>query len=88
MKGFPDEVKRAIAEAQNYRCKKCLNQIHSIHHKLHDMEGNRRRFPLFLPSPFNAVGLCYKCHTNFSHEFRITNREAEVYEEWLRKLKL
>jgi len=83
---FPDEVKRAVYEAQNGYCKGCLNRIHSIHHKLHDTAYNRKKFPLFINSPMNAVGLCYKCHRDRSHLYRVTEKEAEVYEEWLRKL--
>ena len=86
MKGFPDEVKRAVSEAQNYKCKGCLNPINSIHHKVRDTEFNRRRYPLFINSPMNAVGLCSGCHTSMSHKYRITDNEAEMYEEWLVKL--
>lgn len=86
--GFPKEVKRMICEAQNDYCaeKDCLESIHSVHHKLHDTEYNRKRFPLFIHSPFNGVGLCYNGHKNNSHLFRITEKKAQMYENYLQNL--
>ena len=86
--GFSEEVKRMICIAQNYYCAEegCLEQIHSVHHKLHDIEYNRKRFPLFIHSPFNGVGLCCNGHTNNSHLFRITEKEAQMYEDYLQGL--
>ena len=88
VKGFPNEIRRNVGEAQNWTCARCLNPIASYHHKLSNAKENRRRFPLFLNSPFNCVGLCNKCHEQFPHLFRITEQLAEVYEEWLKNLKL
>jgi len=85
---FTKDIKYQICECKYGYCKTegCLNSIHSVHHKLHNTEANRKRFPLFLSSPFNAVGLCYECHTNKSHLFKITEQEAIMYEEWLLNL--
>ena len=87
--GFSDIVKQQIYEAQNGYCARegCLRPIHSIHHKLHNTKYNRQRFPLFISSPLNGVGLCYEDHTNKSHLFKVTEKEARVYEEFLRSLK-
>ena len=84
---FPKETQEQIAEAQNYYCKNCLNKISSIHHKLHDTEYNRKRFPLFINSPMNGVGFCSECHMIKAHLFRITDKEAEMYENYLRRIK-
>ncbi|MHA1437931.1 MAG: hypothetical protein ACTSPD_10175 [Promethearchaeota archaeon] len=83
--GFSEETKQAIYESQNGYCKVkgCHNSIHSVHHKLHDTEYNRRKYPLFIDSPFNAVGLCEHHHTQKSHEWRVTDQEAKMYEEYL-----
>lgn len=87
--GFSDEVKRMIYFAQGGYCasEDCYNSIHSVHHCLHDTEYYRDKYPLFIHSPFNAKGLCEKCHTNLQHKFRINTNQAEMYEEWLQELK-
>jgi len=86
---FSEETRNAVYEAQNGYCatEGCLNPIHSFHHKLHNTKGNRKLFPLFIHSVFNCVGLCYNCHKNKSHLFRITEALAKVYEYFLRNLK-
>lgn len=85
MMTFRDEVKIIIVEMQNGFCKfdGCLNEIHSIHHKLHNTKANRNLFPLFIHSIFNATGLCGHHHANAQHLFRITEIEAKYYEECL-----
>jgi hypothetical protein len=83
---FSNETKQIVCDAQNEYCKGCLKRIHSIHHKLHDTEYNRKKYPLFIDSPMNGVGLCHDCHKNNSHLYKITDKEADAYEEWLRKL--
>ena len=87
-KGFSQEVQLMIAEAQRGYCKTkgCHKRIHSIHHQLHDTSYNRKKFPLFINSPMNGIGLCEKCHTNKSHLYDITDEEAEIYELWLQNL--
>lgn len=83
---FSDTVKQKVSDAQNGYCKGCLNPIHSIHHKLHDTAYNRKKFPLFIDSPMNGVGLCHKCHRDNSHLYKITDKEAQIYEEFLQCL--
>ena len=85
---FSQETKQAIAYAQNHFCarKGCHNDIHSVHHQCHDTTYNQAKYPLFLNSPMNGVGLCYDCHANFHYEFEISDSLAEVYEEYLRGL--
>jgi len=88
-KTFPDEVKRDVSEAQNDFCleKGCYEPIHSHHHKLLNTDYNRKKFPLFIHSPFNCAGLCFNGHTNNSHKFKVTEKEAEMYERYLEKMK-
>lgn len=87
--GFPQEIQLKIYEAQRGFCiiVDCVEPIHSTHHKLHNTKLNRKRFPLFIDSPMNGVGLCYKCHRDKNHLFKITFMEAIVYENWLQGLK-
>jgi len=87
VKTFSPEVKQSIMEAQNEFCKLCLRPIHSIHHKLPNNKPNRAKFPLFLHSPMNGVGLCENAHKNKAHKFKITTQEADVYENYLQELR-
>ncbi len=86
---FDKETQIQVAEAQNFYCANegCYEKIHSTHHKLHDNVTNQFKFPLFIDSIFNAIGLCMKCHRDFSHKFRITIAMAELFENYLRKMK-
>lgn len=85
---FSKETQSKICDAQNGYCavEGCLNKIHSIHHKLHDTVHHQKKFPLFLDSPMNGVGLCLMCHCDRSHEFRVTEKLAVIYENWLNQL--
>lgn len=86
---FSEETKQAIAEAQNFYCakKECNNTIHSFHHQLHNTKYYRLKYPLFIHSPFNCVGLCNNDHLNFHYLFEINENIAKVYEDYLRELK-
>lgn len=88
-KGFSIEVQRNILEAQNGYCavKNCYEVIEDFHHCLPNTKANRKLYPLFIDSPFNCKGLCRPCHINRSHLFRISDKEARMYEDFLRRLK-
>ena len=85
---FSPETRQSIYNAQNGICKNCLDPIDKafgFHHMLINSKPNQAKFPLFLHSPMNCVGLCEKCHTNKPHLFRISEKLARVYENWLSK---
>ncbi len=87
MKGFSEEVKQSIRLAQNGYCKVkgCYESINDFHHRLFKSKYNIKLYPLFIHSPFNCVGLCRKAHNGPEKEqFRITDNEAKVYEDWLK----
>jgi len=84
---FPSEVKISIFESQNGYCLDCLEPIHSYYHRLPNNKANRKKFPLFIHSPMNGAGLAFNCHTNKSHLYKITEKEAEVYEKYLQDIK-
>lgn len=86
VRGFPEPVRYAVGEAQHWVCKHCNNRIDDFHHKLQNTEPNRQRFPMFLNSPMNCVGLCKSCHEKYPHVYRVSMVMAEVYEEWLNEL--
>ncbi len=88
MTTFSPETKRAVFEAQNGKCRslQCVNPIHSLHHRLQRTKANIKLFPKFIDSPMNLVGLCFYHHSQESHLYRITLKEAEVYEKYLEGL--
>ncbi len=88
MTTFSNEVREAIVEAQNACCRshRCVNPIHSIHHRLQRTKTNVKLFPLFIDSPMNGVGLCYYHHSQESHLYRVTEAEAKIYEAFLEDL--
>lgn len=87
IKTFSSKTKEAVINSQNGYCFECLEPVHSIHHKLSNTKYNRERFPLFIHSPLNAIGLCENCHRNKAHSYRITESQAVIYEEFLKELK-
>jgi len=89
MKTFSPEVRKLVWNAQNGFCDNCLNRIDEVngwHHMCQNNRPNRVKFPLFLNSPMNCVGLCLYCHTNKPHLFRIKPELAQIYEEYLHNL--
>ncbi len=85
---FSKETKTAIINSQNGYCrgKDCLEKIHSVHHKTRNDSYARKKYPLMINSVINGVGLCFSCHKDRSHDFRITEKEAEMIENFLRNL--
>lgn len=86
MTTFSPETKRAVFEAQNGYSLLGLEKITDFHHKLPNNTANRKRFPLFIHSPMNCAGLSRRVHTNESHLYRITEKEASVYEKYLEEV--
>jgi len=90
-KGFPIEVRIAVTEINNGYCcvEGCLEKATDHHHKLPQSNYNQKRFPLFINSPMNDAFCCSEHHKNCRQypELNISEDEAEVYEEWLQKVK-
>ena len=68
------------------RCYNCLEKSVDIQHRLANSLINQDRFPLFIDSIFNLIPLCRECHQNKKHMFKINDREATLYEEFLHSL--
>lgn len=87
-KGFPDEIRQQVYTLQNGICAEegCYNKIDSFHHMLSQTNENQKKYPLFIHSPMNCRGLCETHHMNFAYKFRINERMAQVYEDYLRKI--
>lgn len=82
---FPDNIKEQIISCQNNYCGEdgCYNQIHSIHHKLHNTVVNNKNYPYFIQSPMNGIGLCLDCHTNKEHKHKISPIQAKIYNDYI-----
>jgi 5-methylcytosine-specific restriction endonuclease McrA len=88
MKGFSKEVREAVVRSQHGYCDLCANKERlEVHHRVPNTKTNNKLFPLFLHSIFNAIALCYGCHTYKKHEYNISLDKAREYEEYLRGLK-
>lgn len=84
---FSGWVRSYVYDAQNGFCKLCYARIEDFHHRLPNTVTNRSKYPLFLQSPFNCVGLCRDCHSGpKKNRFKVSDAEAEVYESWLMRL--
>ena len=89
MKGFSEEVRREVYEAQNCMCGAigCLEHADSCHHRVHNTATNRKLYPRFIHSPFNAVYLCNKCHDSEAiQQFKIPYKVAAMYEKYLQEV--
>ena len=82
---FSSETRRLIEQGQHGVCHLCLNPIRDFHHKIPNTKTNRKLFPKFIQSIFNAVGLCRGCHVNRIKDpaVRLSLDMARAYEEWL-----
>ena len=86
------KYRNEILELYGGRCYHCemYNDI-QIHHKLSNSQINQDRFPLFIGSVFNLIPMCggfskNNCHQNKKHLYKINEREATLYEEFLQSL--
>ena len=82
---FPARVRELAYRLGHGYCncrKDCVKKATQVHHKLPDTKPNRKRFPLFLNSIFNACPINHDCHLTKPLP-TVTEEEAEVYEEYL-----
>lgn len=87
---FSIGVIQAVQYSQNgyCACKDCVEKIVDFHHVVPNTKSNQKKFPLFLQSPFNCRGLCRGCHdSERMYEFKITDKQVQMYEYYLQKLK-
>jgi len=90
--GVSQETYESVMNLYNYRCDNCgTNQDIQLHHRKEDSKPNNKKYPLFLHSPFNLVALCggfaNNCHEKQKYRYKIPDRDCDVYEEYLRRLK-
>lgn len=85
------ENREKVMDCYSGICVECYtNNNVECHHKLADTKPNRKQYPLFIDSVFNYIALCGKfekdCHEKCKHKYKISHREAEMYEEYLRSI--
>ena len=84
------KVREQLHWAQNGYCciDGCYNKITEFHHIKSQSVENCKKWPLFIHSPFNVVGICHTHHNSEAiYLFKISDKLAEVYEDWLYSLK-
>lgn len=90
MKNFSEDVRREVLEDNYYICQYCgQERIVDFHHAMPNTKVNRKKYPKFIQSRRNCVGLCRKCHGNgkIRRVYRITEEEARKFEIGLESLK-
>jgi hypothetical protein len=83
-----EEMFLYIAGLQGWRCLIALDleeeaPIQELHHRLHNTEENRRRYPLFINSVFNLVGVNHAYHMKCSFWGEYSLIEADRIERYL-----
>ncbi len=86
---IPEDVRGMVVSAYNgfCACDDCYNKAMELHHVKSNSKLNNIRWKLFLQSPFNLVPICRGCHDSSKiYEFKITDKQADMYEQYLRGL--
>jgi hypothetical protein len=86
------EVYESVMELNAGMCSECYSTVDpQLHHRFENHKWRAEKYPLFIHSPFNLICLCgplgLNCHEAMKHKYRITEREADVFEAYLRNLK-
>ena len=89
MSKVTEETYRAVMSAYNYYCvmNECLEDADELHHRMPKSKPNKLKYPLFIHSPINLIPLCKHHHTHSKHLFNITDKQAQMYEDWIEELK-
>ena len=85
------EVYEKVMQAYGYRCAECFSGDNiELHHLLPRSRWRVKKYKHFIDSPFNLVplggNLGCGCHEKHKSKYKITDRQAEVYEWWLREV--
>ena len=84
---FSTEVRELAFKMHHHFCgcaPECGLLANEVHHQLANTKPNRKRFPLFIDSIFNACAVNHECHMRAFPLPRIGTNEAEAYEEYLK----
>lgn len=83
-------LKLNIFQAYNGYCqcsKNCLEKATDIHHIKANTKVNKKKFPLFINSPFNMLPLNNGCHLWNVLPKAPSDEVCQVYEDYLKKEK-
>lgn len=89
MTEFSCKIQREVYKAQHGYCasKNCVDDVTNFYYKLSNTADHQKRWPLFLKSPFNCVGLCASCFKKGNRYIvNISDSHADMYEKWLRNI--
>jgi len=86
---FSRDTREAVQAAQHFTSKIGNDPIEEFHHLVPNTLPNQKKWPIFLQSPFNCVGITHAEHDSskiYTELRKITDKEADVYEAFLQKL--
>ena len=64
----------------------CLNGMADLMHGNPKSEGNKKKYPLFIHSPFNLYPGCKQCHIEKPSYFALPDRMLQVREDFLESI--
>jgi len=84
------ETYESVMQKYGYACAVCKGRVNvEAHHRVANTKLNRKRYPNFIDSEHNLIPLCGNfgngCHEKKKHLFKISDKDAERFEEILRK---
>lgn len=73
---------------QHYFCAIAAEELEDaymteLHHKCHQKKWRHKKYPIFMDSILNLVGVSNKWHMHKPHFRKISDRQAEKYERFL-----
>ena len=84
------EVYEQAMERAGFSCQQCGSRINlEAHHIMSKSKSNIKKYPNFIYSIHNIVILCgllsNACHVNKKHFYKISDIEAQEFEELLKE---
>jgi len=89
MDNYPEKL-QYLLHHQGYICPICrqfmtVQEPLDLHHMLSKTKHNKKKFPLFIDSLLNLRILHSACHLTKIGGYRIRERQAQKYEDFLKK---
>ena len=86
MKTFDTEMRHKMFGAYGFICGVSNKQATQAHHIKPNTNINRKRWPLFIQSPFNLMPINHDSHLSHPLPKPPSDLVCDVYEEYLQKL--
>ena len=85
MKQINSDLKIALFDAYGWMCAipDCPNEACDTHHIVPQTKVNKKKYPLYIHSPFNLFPICQPCHMTKPLPAKPPERLVKLYEEYL-----